>query len=658
VKRVLAVLIVVLIVIPTLLGVWLSGIGHRSEAQVGRQSAVAGNRDQHDAIDAPIAAQDSAGAERVILGAPDSSVTPGPTFLSVDRVMIRSSIGLELPFAEIQRDAGEWMQVDLEHGTCVRSALAGASSVRAPGHVAAALVSDAQEIVLEPEALLTLHADGLRNCVRAIEPWDPYTDPDTEKPLMRSGLRHAIAFGWLSGDEWAVALSPDRLEEGYQRGCELVIHWHDERTTRATFRGKPGCRETWSLVCEDRVRGRPLKIHVVRPVEMPAGKLSIALDRVMSGGIGTPMAHYSWGSAYTDSDQDFHQRRELEPGASDVDFSFAPSDARLNLAARDTAGGAYGRMDFVHDGSARTLVLVPPFRLIGHLVAPEGSPLPPHADMYANAFEGNEENYQWGLGKQGVEITASGSFELLGPGNLLRIENAPVEVPARLVLNVVAPGFEAWQKSFDTHHAALLDCGDIRLVDRPAEVVLAPGHGLTAASVKWESLTTPDEKQITWNVRDAILLADGSLAISLDRDEKNPKLLRAWPDEARAWPDPPPACLSIHVLRFPGDEPLAFERDADGRYRALETKVRDVDFDFRSPLDHARWMIGWEWRGISDVCESIDPMQHGELVRLHVRAPAQGVTLIWTTDWEHRSDSGVRGGSMPINSALAPIVLR
>jgi hypothetical protein len=658
VKRVLAVLIVVLIVMPTLLGVWLSGVGHRSEAQVGTQSAVAGKRDPHDAIDAPIAAPDHAGAERTILGATDSSVTLEPTPLSVDRVMIRSSVGLELPFAEVQQDAGTWMQVDLEKGTCVRSALIGASAVRAPGHVVVALVPAAKEIVLEPDALLTLHADGLRHCVREIESADPYTDPDTEKPFMRSGLRHAIAFGWLSGDEWAVALSPDRLEEGYERSCELVIHWRDERTTRATFQGKPGCRESWSLVCEDRVRGLPLKIHVVRPADTTTGKLALALDRVISGGIETPITKYSWGSAYTDSDQDFHQRRFLEPGASDVEFSFAPSDARLNLAARDLNGGAYGRMDFVHDGSTRTLVLVPPFRLIGHLVVPEGSPSPQHADVYADALEGNEENYQWDLGKQGVEIGTSGSFELLGPGNLLRIDSAPLQVPARLVVNVVAPGFEAWQQSFDTHHAAFLDCGDIQLVARPGEVVLAPGHGLVTKSVKWNSLITAGEKQTFWNVRDATLLTDGSMSISLDRDEKDPKLLRAWPDEARAWPAPPPPCLLIHVLRESGDEPMAFERRADGRYYALDVVMRDIEFDFKSPIDHARWIVGWEWRGISDASDAIDPMRTGEMINIHVRAPAQGVTLLWTTNWEHRLDVGVRGGSMPIDSIRAPIVLR
>jgi hypothetical protein len=653
VKRVLAVLIVVVV----LLAVWLSGIGRRSTPNaIGSQSTVAGSRNSRGAVDTPIAAVNGATAERSGLGAPFSA-TPSTIAVSPDRITIRSSIGLELPFAEVQHDADAWTRVDLERGTCARSTLVGATRVRAPGHVAVVFVADAQEMVLEPDALLTIHADSLRQCVRAIEPWEPYTAPETEQPILRSGLRHAIAFGWLSEDQWAVALSPDRLEEGYGGGCVVVITWRDERTTRATFLGKPGSRETLALVCEDRVQGMPLKVHVVRPAGLAVGRVSIALDRVSSGGAGPLMINCSWGYAYTSADEDFHLRRKLGRGSNDIEFPFAPSNTRLNIAARDEISGAYGRMDFLHDGSPRTLVLLPPFRVTGRLVVTEGAPLPTHTDINTNAFEGSEEVDHWAIGGHGVEVSSSGTFELLGPSNLLQTEGLPLEVPGRLVVYIAAPGFEVWHESFDTHHAASLDCGDIPLVARPAEVVLAPGHGLVTKSVRWERLITLGGSGIMWNISDATLLADGSMAISLVRYENDPKLLEVWPGEALAWPDPPPSHLLIHVLMEDGDQPRAFERGADGRYVAPDVRVRDIEFDFTNPIDHARWTIGWEWRGLSDVYGSIDPMHFGEMIHSRVRAPEQGVNLLWTTDWEHRYDPSVRGGSMAIDAIRAPIVL-
>jgi hypothetical protein len=654
VKHVLAVLIAVAV----LLAVWLSGIGRRSApGEVGSRSVVAGNRDPHDAVDAPIAAVNGVSAERSSLAAPVSSMPP-PTAVSSDRITVRSSIGLELPFAEFEHHVGEWTQAALVQGTCSRSVLVGVTHASAPGHAAVAVTPDAKEIVLEPDALLVIEADSLRACARVIEPLDQFTDHSSGQVLLRPGLRRAVAWGWLSDEQWAIALAPGLLEEGYDQACELEIHWRDERTTHATFRGLPGCREHWTVDCEQRVSGLPLEVRIERPVGLAAGPVSLALDRATSGSLVGKSSKFSWGEVHEWADDEFHELRSIEPASRGIVLGFVPSGARMNLSARDESSGAYGRLAFVHDGSPRVIELVPPFRLTGRLVPPVGAVLPSHLDISCTALEGQEEIAHWDMGRQSVPVEPSGAFVLFGPGHLLRLERVPLEVPSRLVLSLNVPGFDPWAGSFETHHAAALDCGDVHLETHPAEVVLAPGHGLVVRSVKWESLMTAGEKQVTWNVRDAVLRDDGCLAIFLERDSSDPRLLSTWPTGARSWPTPPPQALLIYTIADDDSGLKAFERDAGGRYAESPVKTREIDFDFREPIDRARWLVGWEWRGLTGVSEAIDPSRFGEMVHVRVRAPALGVTLQWATDWEHRLDPGARGGSAPIDGVLGPIVLR
>ncbi len=652
-KRVLAVLIVAVV----LLGVWLSGIGRRSTLrEVGSPSVVAGNGDGHDAVDGPIAAVNGAAAERSSLAAAVSSPT-SPTAASSDLITVRSSIGLELPFAEFENDAGEWTQVALEAGTCARSAIAGATNARAPGHVAVAVVPDAKEIVLEPDALLVIEADALRDCARTIEPKDSFYGGELPKPLPTE-LRACMAWGWLSDREWAITFSPLRLGTSQEGACEVHIRWSDGRRTMLTFKGKPGCRERWLAQCEQRVPGSPLHVHIDRPVGQPVGRLFIGLDRVKPGEPSGDSEVLSWGYVFRPDDDEFHELRQLEPGSSDFEFDFAPTGVRLNLTARDETSGAYGRLLFVHDGSPRTLALGPPFRLTGRLVPPEGLRAPTHADVFCVAFEGKRQFQVWNNGKAGLELDASGGFQMLGPADLVRRDDQPLEVPSRVVVDVMAPGFQAWEGSFDTHHAPTLDCGDIHLVEQPAEIVLAPGHGLMPLWVRWGDLLTEGQPQVCWEVRDAALLADGSMPMFLLRDGKDPKLLAACSGEGRAWLSTLPERFVIHVQFTDDDRPIAFERGPAGQYVLPPGRELEVEFDLRDPLDRTEWWIGWEWHGLSYPFASLGGTDFGGVARVHVRAPAEGTTLWWSKDSDNSHEPGGRGGSVPLDAVRAPIMLR
>jgi hypothetical protein len=574
-----------------------------------------------------------------------------------DTIRIRSSTGLTLRWAEVERPHGTWTLLELQHGLCERSLVEGAEELRAPGHVGVVPQPGVSEIVLDPDALLRIHAEGLRGCVRTLEPQDiRLAERDSQGELtLRPSLRRAIAWGWLSDDEWVVAASPDLLLDDAKKEVDLDVHWRDGRRGWIYFRASHGAREHWEIPCELRVPGLPLRIRVRRPDGLPRGQVSVALDHPTQSTDAGWWIEFPWGFAGGWSDDRFYEKASIEAGSDELTLAFAPTTT-LVLTARDETSSAYGRMSFVHDGSPRTIDLRPPFELHGRLLSDATSAVVPHADLACELSEDGEEPiWGWHLHARDLPTDAEGDFLLRGPVALLRTEELPLEVPSNLLLRVEAPGFEPFEQVFETHHAPLLDCGEIRLIRRAGDLVLAPGHDLEPAKLEWYDVETSGDPALYWDVRDARLEPDGALAIFLVRDEEDPRLLSVRPGQARAWPDPPPKHCLVYALDETG--PRAFELDDAGRYAAVEMRQHDIDFDCTQVVDRTNWHIGWVWRGLPGGCAQIQAAQTGEIVHIRLQAPAEGADLFWSTTGWSPTEPGARGGLMPINSIRAPIVV-
>jgi hypothetical protein len=115
-------------------------------------------------------------------------------------LFVRSSMEFELPFIEWQTREGDWKRADLDHGHCELGSIALPCRVRAPGHAPALVAKDGDEIVLEPDALLTLEADGLRACLLSLGPSDDYVADHENESVFRPEYRRAIAWRWISDD--------------------------------------------------------------------------------------------------------------------------------------------------------------------------------------------------------------------------------------------------------------------------------------------------------------------------------------------------------------------------------------------------------------------------------------------------------------------------
>lgn len=599
-------------------------------------------------------------AVRSIERVPPPPAEPPKLELHTTTLIVRSSIGLALPFIEWQTRESEWLRIDLEEQRGEFGSMTMPCNVRAPGHLAARVSAGGEEVVLEPDALLVLESTGLRQCTMSIHPSDPFTDPHGTASSMRPELRRAIAWGWISDDRWALAVSSELAREGAGgRPMEAVLRWRDGRRADVHFAATAHARGSWSVPCDSFVDVAPLDVHVVRDGSDSIGPLEIQIVRVVEGGPSGGTEEHPWGSVVTYAPEIFWQDAIVAGGAEDWHVDVVPTGALISLAARDQVTSAYGRLVFVHDGTRRTLELRPAFELTGRVVADSTSAPVGVTDLTWSFVEQGKNVWAWSSEARALELAADGGFRLRGPTNLLTNRDSPLIPPSQLLLRIEAPGFESFEQLFDTGGASRFDCGEMRLTSARGELVLAAGHGLSPKSVRWESVQCAGSRDVWWTVRDAVPMSDGRLELFLIRSKRDAKLLQTGPNrEGAAWPIPPPKRLQIHVVLEDRDEPWAFERDAEGSYAPVARAQHDILVECRAlPGDGQTWRIGWQWHELWGEFAGGNSLRPGEANRLSFSTPAEDATLYWSTTGRPPRPTDP-GGSIPLHALAETLVLQ
>ncbi|HTF88462.1 MAG TPA: hypothetical protein VK843_08635 [Planctomycetota bacterium] len=581
---------------------------------------------------------------------------------------VRSSIGLVLPFIEWWVDEVEWQRVTLIDGHCEIGAMQLPCLVRAPGHVAAMASTAGEELVLEPDALLQLESADLRTCANWIRPSDrysasdPYNNQAWDETLMRPDYRRAIAWGWVADNRWALAVSTDLLGEAtHNEAVQAVVRWRDGRRADLYFAAKPGSRNSWNVVCENTAATADLEVHVVRPDIGEAGPVSLQLWRIVESTSNARTDTKEWGSVVFYSPETYWQSLVARAGAESALFDSVPLGTRLSLGARDEETCARGRLVFVHDGTARTIELRPPFEVTGRAVSSATSSPVTTMDWSWQFREGKEAVRGWHAEARDLVLAPDGSFRLRGPSGAPMKLDVQLDPPAHFMLHLEAPGFEPFEKLFDTGGATSFDCGEVRLVPMHGEIVLAPGHGLGTKYEQWEDLKLSAAPEIWWSVRDAAPMPDGGLEVFLLRSKQQPTRFRVSSGEARAWPETPSERMLIHVLleNDNGDEPWAFDRGADGRYVAAPRRQFDIEVECHAlPSEGNSWYLGLEWHGLSDVFAKIPAWKLGQKTLVHFSIPAEGATLYWSATGDPPRSSNEPGGSTPIGTLSGTLVIQ
>jgi hypothetical protein len=522
--------------------------------------------------------------------------------------------------------------------------------------VASSAAKAGEEIVLEPDALLVLEASGLKACVSSIRPYDQAEGEIS----MRPPLRRAIAWGWISDDRWALAVGSDLIYDanGADRLGEAALRWRDGRRADVQLSAEAGARGSWTVPCDQVFPFAPLDVRIVRPDESGAGRLELCLRRIVEADTDGHGEQHPWGRVIFYGRDVFYLREQLAAGEPVMHFDSVPTGSRLLLAALDEATHAYGRLVFVHDGSPRALELRPAFEIVGRLVSDATSAPIAMTDVEWHFREGKEDLWSWQGYSHSLALAPDGGFASRGPSNPLTSEAAPLDPPSHLVLHVEAPGFEPLERTFDTAGATRFDCGEIRLAPVHGEIVLAPGHGLSAKAVRWEGLMASSAPDIWWNVRDAAPTPEGGLAIFLARSDEHPDLLRTFAADL-AWPSAPAQRILILVLLEDGDEPWAFERGSDGTYSAVPRVQHEIQAECRAlPAEGRDWVIGWQWHELWGVTATVPSSKLGQHLALHFSTPAEGATLYWSSQGGPPRSGKERGGTIPVNALTETLVLQ
>jgi hypothetical protein len=580
-------------------------------------------------------------------------------------------MGFELSFIEWQTRDGDWKRADLDHGHCDLGPIALPCRVRAPGHAAALASKDDDDVVLEPDALLTLDANGLRACLTSIEPYDVAITDHENEAMFRPEFRRAVAWRWLSDNRWGICVSTELIDEasGDSNEIEVAIHWRDSHSAMLIARLEAGARETWQVPCETIVAALPLDVTITAPHDERAGTLAVRLSSVSSDVDDGRFERLQWGSVSYRPPNSVLLDRTVPVGSNTLHFEAVPTGVRLSLAACDNGNASYGRTVFVHDGSPRTLELRPAFELVGRIVSDaDESPLAA-AGIGWHFGEGRELAWGWQAWDPHQTLERGGSFRLRGPQAPLSVAGAPLDPPSALTVRVDVPGFEHFERRFETAGARRFDCGELRLKPLTPQVVLAPGHGLTRQSIRWTGLRTSTPANVLWLVENGVLESDGSMSVHLREDEASVAEHRTFatsqlPDGAWAatpWPEAPSHWINLAVHFDDRDEDWLFERQSDGRYAAVPRREMDLVLECGASLpSDARWRVGWKWRdqwgGLANAPSAI-----GTTWRLHVSFPADGATLWWSNTWMPPANSGANGGiggTIPFDAITEKIVLR
>jgi hypothetical protein len=265
---------------------------------------------------------------------------------------------------------------------------------------------------------------------------------------------------------------------------------------------------------------------------------------------------------------------------------------------------------------------------------------------------------------RGFPIGSDGVFEVRGLNSVPVERTANLDPPSTLDLEIRAPGFERYERSYSTGGARRFDCGAIELVPSLPQLVLTPGSSPEERSLEYGKLSISGHPEIEWVVLSARKEPDGSLSIFLDRDPEGEKqAYRCWIETSGESLQPFPSSPGEFALLVDstGEHGVGLRVRADRRYEAVATRKCRLEIDCRSlPSGRDAWVLGWRWQGMSIACSRVAAEFDGERTEIDLELPEDGVTLWWSGDGrrpETTSGAAGDGGTMPATGSPIRLTL-
>jgi hypothetical protein len=574
------------------------------------------------------------------------AASPRPQMLCV-----RSSAGIPLAFLEVERE-GTWTRHELVEG-CTAALTDGLRlRARAPGHVERTLEPFAGELVLEPDALLLIEAAQLRSCL------DEFGIEESacriELEFLEARTR-AVAAGWVSDTCFGIAVACERLEP-LPRQLQVRLVRADRKQTFLTLEPRTGMRERWRMPCDGMRAGVPLEVRVERPAG-PRGPVTVFLHCPKESDPGVELGTFSWGTVGGFS-SDISEQRTIEANEEVARFPFALQGRTHLVVGLDMTTHAYGRTEFVHDGTQRMLALRAGLEFRGRIVEAEsGQPL---RSVYLR-FQG-EDVPGWFIEAQHEELDPHGNFALRGPPLFAMLSAESLEPPRRFALIVQAPGFDDGALLVERTEAQVLDVGEISLVRHKNPLVLGPGHGIDPKVLDGQYVAFADKPEELWSTLVGVAREGGRLEIEFARSQG----MRATPLVTRAnllsgeesgaeFDRPLGSTLFVHVV----DDVRSFRLATDGMYHPLPEESLDLVLRTESPPPAGgNWRIGWTWDGAWVGVGQLASAVAGSETKARITIPRGAQQLWWSSSGLPPDLHGDPGGFQAITGSSMKVVLR
>ena len=580
-------------------------------------------------------------------------IASSPEAVPLELVRVRSSVGLPLIEVEVSIAGEAWQRVDLPQSGLEVEPEAYPLRIRAAGHLETEAARDAQEVVLEPDALLTVESPNLRTRAIGLTTLSRRQLATSNEEYTRT--LHITTAGLLAefpaADRLLVAFSPERLAPVLSGDVDVSFQLPDGRPLEFAVHPLAGLRARYALPADDMSGTAPLEVEIVDEGERP-GWIRLWLADLEHASARATREEFAWGSVTTGERQvpAFPDPLWGRPSLSRVE-SLALG-RRYALCAQDE-NEHYAEIEFVHDGAERKIVLQTPYTIVGRAVdAASGAGLG-RPDVRGYPL-GHPEDRDW-FARSGPSDEVGG-FELHVPGSSWGRQGAvpPLVAPERFTIVVSAEGHRSRELEIAWDGQRRIDLGNVALA-RSAETILVEMNDLLLWPwVDIGACTFSNEPALEWTLRHVVLCAQGDLELELAYAGTAADVLcrDLLSGESRTLPFAVPA--SALLLLCAGDEALAFRRGEKGRYEIVARTMQNVAVQCERLPDAGRWTLGWRsgdtWARFRTV-DRTGPVLQGVLL------PGIATELWWSAGEAPPDVCGRAGGRYQLGAG-ATVVLR
>jgi hypothetical protein len=388
-----------------------------------------------------------------------------------DLVFIRSREGFTLYSIELALPDGTWQPVELEDSAVPRATLAGAASLRAPGHRPHVVDREAREITLDVDALLIVESDALDACIDPIDMWQAPTEVHEGPGTWMCCAQR------LDSRRLGLAVTCDGITlPGGAAQAHLWPTWKAGHVGSISFDARPGMREHLDMPCPPVVARAPLVVTVEAADHVPLQRPLVTIAEVQARASEkdesskTVVQTFAWGSMQMTAPDAYSESLAALAEPREVTFDDAPTGIPLVLTVFDRDTKAWSVATFVHDGTPRRVVLHPPVVVTGSFA--RADPRVAWPDLKLEWTQRYDESSEpaWKTRGDALRLERDGSFEAHGPGEILDHGEHGDAIPRIVDVTVTATGTAPWSKRFTMDATGHVDCGVIDLAEVTPDV--------------------------------------------------------------------------------------------------------------------------------------------------------------------------------------------